>query len=123
MKWKLCKSCKKPVIIKNRFKSTIIGTIGIYLGIGFIYPMSYLSVYITSFIHIKQEFVNMHYGYFLNLILNLALSFSVSLGGMMENKFGFNMTTILGTIIIFISNIFFFRIQNNMHMIYGFVIF
>ena len=112
MKWKLCKSFKKPVIIKNKFKSTIIGTIGIYLGIGFIYPMSYLSVYITSYIHIKQEFVNMHYGYFLNLILNLALSFSVSLGGMMENKLGFNMTIILGTIIIFISNIFFFRIQN-----------
>ena len=107
-----CKKCKKPVIIKNKFKSTIVGSLGIYFGFGYVLPMSYLSVYITSFIHIKQNFVNMHYGYFLNLILTLAMTFSVSFGGLLENKLGYTFTTLLGTIIIFISNFFFFKIQN-----------
>ena len=107
-----CKKCKKPVIIKNKFKSTIVGTIGIYFGFGYVLPMSYLSVYITSYIHIKQNFVNMHYGYFLNLILTLAMTFCVSLGGLLENKLGYTFTTLLGTIIIFITNFFFFKIQN-----------
>ena len=106
------KKCKKPVIIKNKFKSTIVGSLGIYFGFGYVLPMSYLSVYITSFIHIKQNFVNMHYGYFLNLILTLAMTFSVSFGGLLENKLGYTFTTLLGTIIIFISNFFFFKIQN-----------
>ena len=107
-----CKKCKKPVIIKNKFKSTIVGTIGIYFGFGYILPISYLSVYITSYIHINQNFVNMHYGYFLNLILTLAMTFSVSFGGLLENKIGYTFTTLLGTIIIFVSNFFFFKIQN-----------
>ena len=109
MKWI---SCKKPNIIKNKFISTVIGSLGIYFGLGFILPISYLSVYITSYIHIKQDFVNMHYGYFLNLILTFAMTFSVSLGGMLESKLGFTPTTLLGTSIVLVGNIFFFRIQN-----------
>ena len=65
------KFCRLPIVIKNRFISTIIGTFGIYLGISFLMPISYLSVYITSYINLKQKFVTMHYGYFLNLILTL----------------------------------------------------
>ena len=106
------KCCKLPIIVKNRFISTAIGTFGIYLGIGFILPISYLAVYITSYINLKQKFVNMYYGYFLNLILTLSMTFSVSFGGLLENKIGFHFTTLLGTLIIFISNIFFFQIQN-----------
>ena len=106
------KCCKLPIIVKNRFISTAIGTFGIYLGIGFILPISYLAVYITSYINLKQKFVNMYYGYFLNLILTLSMTFSVSFGGLLENKIGFYFTTLLGTLIIFISNIFFFQIQN-----------
>ena len=109
MKWK---SCKKPNIIKNKFISTVIGSLGIYFGLGFILPISYLSVYITSYIHIEQDFVNMHYGYFLNLILTFAMTFSVSLGGMLESKLGFTPTTLLGTSIVLVGNIFFFKIQN-----------
>ena len=75
---------KFPIIIKNKFISTIIGTLGIYIGIGFIY----------------------------NLILTLSMSFSASLGGLLESKIGFSFTTLLGTAIVYIANIFFFRIQN-----------
>ena len=105
-------ACKFPIIIKNKFISTVIGSLGIYFGIGFILPISYLSVYITSYINLKQDFVNMHYGYFLNLILTLSMAFSASLGGILENKIGFTFTTLLGTTIVLITNIFFFRIQN-----------
>ena len=109
MKWKFC---KKPKIIKNEFISTVIGSLAIYFGVGFILPISYLSVYITSYIHIEQDFVNMHYGYFFNLILTFAMTFSVSLGGMLENKLGFTITTLTGTSIVLVGDIFFFKMQN-----------
>ena len=51
----------KP-LIKNKFISTLIGTFGIYIGVSFILPMNNLSVYITSYIHLKQDFITMHYG-------------------------------------------------------------
>ena len=106
------KSCSFPFVVKNKFVSSLLGTLGIYLGICFILPISQLSVYITSYIHLKQDFVNMHYGYFLSLILTFTRSFSVSLGGLLENKFGFSLTTLIGTAIVLIGNIFFFRTQN-----------
>ena len=85
------KCCRLPIIVKNKFISTAIGTFGIYLGIGFILPISYLAVYITSYINLKQKFVNMYYGYFLNLILTLSMTFSVSFGGLLESKIGFHL--------------------------------
>ena len=108
---KSCK-CKKPSIIKNKFISTILGTIGIYLGIGFILPISNFSVYITSNIHYHQNFVNMHYGYFLGLIFELSEAFSISLGGLLENRIGFTLTPVFGTLIVVITNIFYFNIKN-----------
>ena len=105
-------SCKRPVIIKNKFLSTIIGSLGMYFAIGFILPISYLSVYITSYIKLKQDFVTMHYGFFLNLIMTFAMSASVSIGGLLEHILGFIGTGLFGVIIILIANIFFFNIQN-----------
>ena len=61
------KSCKRPNLIKNKFLSACIGTLGIFLGTCFIIPIPGFSVYITSYIHEKQEFVTMHYGFFFNL--------------------------------------------------------
>ena len=63
------KSCKRPNLIKNKFLSACIGTLGIFLGTCFIIPIPGFSVYITSYIHEKQEFVTMHYGFFFNLIM------------------------------------------------------
>ena len=48
----------------------------------------------------------------MNLILTLSLTFSISLGGIIEHKLGFTFTTILGSLIVFITNFFFFKIQN-----------
>ena len=97
---------------KNKYISSRIGAMGILLGVCFVSNISGLSVYITSFIHIKQDFVTMHYGYFFYLILDLSTSFSQSFGGMLESKIGFNFTTLLGTLIVLIGDGIIFKIQN-----------
>ena len=105
------------LLIKNKFVSTILGTIALFFGIAFILPLGNMAVYITSNIHIHQNFVNMHYGLFINLIFMLANTFSASLGGYFENLIGFFKTIILGFAILFISN-FFFILQKNIWLCY-----
>ena len=100
------------LLIKNKFISSIIGTLSVYFGIAFILPLNTFSVYITSYIHYKDNYVTMHYGLFIYLIFGLAASFSSSLGGYFENLFGFFQTIIIGFSILFISN-FFFTFQRN----------
>ena len=107
-----CNLCRKPQIIKNKYLSSLIGTIFVYLGVAFILPLGNFSVYITSYIHIKQEFVTMHYGTFFGLILTFSMTFSRSLGGVLETKIGFMGTTLLGLFIIIFCNIFFYNVQN-----------
>jgi len=106
------KSCKKPVLIKNKFISNIIGTIGITFALSFILPISNFSVYITSYIHEKQDFVTMHYGLFINLIFTISMTLGTSIGGFLELKLGFILTTLIGLLIILITNIFFLNVQN-----------
>ena len=110
MRWK-CK-CQRPTIIKNKFISTCVGGLSIYMGLTPMMMIGALSVYITSYIHYHQDFVTMHYGYFFNLILDLSSTFSTAIGGMLVGKIGFNSTTLLGNIICVVANIFFFRVQN-----------
>ena len=99
-------------LIKNKFISTIIGTLAVYIGIAYILPIGNFSVYITSFIHLKQEFVTMHYGMFINLIFHFAAVMSHPLGGIIENKIGFLFTIYTGYIILFIGNLVFIFQQN-----------
>ena len=106
------KSCKKPVLIKNKFISNIIDTIGITFALSFILPISNFSVYITSYIHEKQDFVTMHYGLFINLIFTISMTLGTSIGGYLELKLGFILTTLIGLLIILITNIFFLNVQN-----------
>ena len=106
-----CK-CKRPNLIKNKFISTCIGSIGFYTGLSILLAAGSFSVYITSYIHYHQDFVTMHYGYFFGLISNFAGMIGTGLGGVLENKIGYNFTTLLGTIIMIVSNIFFFRVDN-----------
>jgi predicted MFS family arabinose efflux permease len=54
----------------------------------------------------------MHYGYFFNLISNFASIIGTAIGGILENKIGFNFTTLLGTLICLACNIFFFKVAN-----------
>jgi MFS family permease len=54
----------------------------------------------------------MHYGLFLNLIFGFANTFSLSLGGFLENYIGFFYTIIVGVMIVFITNLVFIFQQN-----------
>ena len=101
------KSCKRPTIIKNKFISTLIGTFGILMGLGFIFPISNFSVYITSYINEKQKFVTMHYGFFINLIFGFSMTIGRPIGGFLELKIGFILTSLTGIIIILAANFFF----------------
>ena len=105
-------SCKRPSLIKNEFISSFIGTFGILLGISFIFPLPAFSVYITSYVHEKQKFVTMYYGLFFNLILSFAITFGMSIGGFLELKLGFYLTTLSGLLIILASSIVFLNAQN-----------
>ena len=106
------KSCKRPNLIKNKFLSACIGTLGIFLGTCFIIPIPGFSVYITSYIHEKQEFVTMHYGFFFNLIFAISTTIGMSLGGFLELKFGFILTTLTGLLIITAADVFMLNVQN-----------
>ena len=65
------KSCKIPIIIKSRFVSAFIASCGILMGMAFIYPVGNFSVYLTSYIHLKDSYVTMHYGLFLNSLSSI----------------------------------------------------
>ena len=105
-------SCKKQKLLKNDFISVFIGTFGMILGISFIFPLSAFSVYITSYIHEKQTFVTMYYGLFIHLIFSFAMTFGMSIGGFLELKLGFYLTTLSGLLIILACNIGFLKVQN-----------
>ena len=104
--------CKRPTIIKNEFISSLVATCGIFMGISFILPMGNFSVYLTSYIHEKQDFVTMYYGLFINLISAFAMTAGMSIGGFLELKLGLILTTLSGLVIILIGNIFFLNVQN-----------
>ena len=108
----LFRLCRKPQIIKNKYISSLIGTIIVYFSVAFVLPVGNFSVYITSYIHIEQNFVTMHYGTYFSLILTTIMTFARSIGGILENKIGFMATTMLGLLIVLITNIFFFKVQN-----------
>ena len=107
-----------PFIVKNRFCSTVIGTFAVYLSIAFVTPLNNFSVYITSFIHIKQEFVTMHYGMFIHLIFSFGTTIANPLGGVLENYIGFLKTIYLGLLILLIGCIAFIY-QQNIWLCYG----
>ena len=109
---------KYKLLIKNKFISTIIGSLAVFFGIAFILPLNNFAVYITSYIHIDHSYVTMHFGLFINLIFSFANTFSISLGGYFEDLFGFFKTIIIGYIISFIAN-FIFIFQNDIWLCYA----
>ena len=108
---------KFKLLIKNKFISTIIGTLSLFLGVAFILPLNNFSVYITSYIHLKYSNITMHYGLFINIFFMFPNTLSISLGGYLENLFGFYKTMIIGFLILFIAN-FAFIFQQNIWLCY-----
>ena len=93
------------LLIKNKFFSSCLGVLAVFLGLGCIMPLSTFSVYITSYIHYKHKYVTMHYGYFINLIYSFANIASKPFAGYLEDLIGFFNTIIVGFVIVFLTNL------------------
>ena len=107
----LKKCCKKPSLPKNEFWFTIIGFIGLKLGLS-ASGISNISTYITSYIHEKQTFITMYYGLFIGLIYSFGNGIGTLIGGFLEFKLGLLLTTLTGFCLVLLSNIFFVNLQN-----------
>ena len=95
------------LLIKSKFFSSVLGAFAAIFGFAFLLPLNTFSVYLTSYISLKYEYITMHYGLFINLIFMFANTFSNSLGGYLENIIGFFPTIIVGFAILFVANLFF----------------
>ena len=105
------------LLVRNKFFSSVLGAFSVVFGLAFLLLLNNFSVYITSYINLKYEYITMHYGLFINLIFMFALSFSNSLGGYLENILGFFPTIIVGFAIVFVAN-FIFIFQQNIWLCY-----
>ena len=105
---------------KKNFLKTLIGTIIFGLSNSPSMAMLGLSVYITSYIHTKQQFVTMHYGNFFGPINQISMTIVGPIAGILDEKIGFHTTLILGSFIIFISLIGMY-FQNNIYLFYFFL--
>ena len=81
--------------------------------------ISSFNVYITSYIHIKQKWITMHYGLFLSPILTLCVTIANPIGGLIEKKIGFYYSLILSNIICLIG-IFGLYLTQNIWLCYFF---
>ena len=97
---------------KKNFLKTLIGTIIFSVSNSPSMILLMLSVYITSYIHLKQKFVTMHYGTFFGPISQISMTIVGPIAGILEEKIGFHKTLILGSSIIFISLIGIYKQQN-----------
>ena len=102
----------------NKFISSFIGLLALNLGIAGVTSFSGFSVYITSYIYLKDHQITMFYGVFISLIFSFAHTIGNALGGILENKIGFFKTIILGFIVTFYSNMGFI-FQQNIWLCYG----
>ena len=105
---------------KSNFKITLIGSIIFNLSHSPLLPIMGLSVYITSYIHLKQNWITMHYGSFFGTINQISMTLISSLSGILEHKIGFFNTIIFGSSITLISLFGFYYFQ-NIYIFYFFI--
>ena len=102
---------------KRNFLKTFLGTIIFSVSNSPSMILLVLSVYITSYIHLKQKFVTMHYGTFFGPISQISMTIVGPIAGILDEKIGFHKTLILGSSIIFISLIGIYN-QQNIYIFY-----
>ena len=99
-------------MLDKKFLFSFLGTIIFEMGLGSFFFLSNLNVYITSYVHLNQKWITMHYGNFLSTIMDLGSHLIGLLSGYIENKYGYKTAMIIGNIIIIICLIRFFFQQN-----------
>ena len=107
---------------KNRFISTLIGTIIYFTGIISPLGIGQYSVYITSYFHFYNPKIQIQIGNLMMPILILFVSLSSPLGGILEHKIGMHLTLLINSILLEIF-IFFFILQRNIYLTFLIIIF
>ena len=99
-------------MLDKKFIFSFLGTIVFEIGLGSFFFLSNLNVYITSYVHLNQKWITMHYGNFLSTIMDFGSHLIGLLSGYIENKYGYKTAMIIGNIIIIFCSLGFFFQQN-----------
>ena len=102
---------------RTKFILSFISALLYLLGYSIIMESGNFSVYFISYIHYKQEWVDMQFGNLMRPIIVLFLSVFSPLSGIMENLVGPRLALLSSAIVIEISLIFFF-LQRNLWIFY-----
>ena len=102
---------------RTKFILSFISSIVYLLGYSIIMESGNFSVYFISYIHYKQEWVDMQFGNLMRPIIVLFLSVFSPLSGIMENLVGPRLALLSSAIVIEIALIFFF-LQRNLWIFY-----
>ena len=86
---------------RNKYILSFIGTFIFHFGFSSVQCISNLSVYITSYIHLKQTWITMHYGNFFMPFMTFAITIFAPLSGYSERTFGPKISIIFGGLITF----------------------
>ena len=102
---------------RTKFILSFISSIVYLLGYSIIMESGNFSVYFISYIHYKQEWVDMQFGNLMRPIIILFLSVFSPLSGIMENLVGPRLALLSSAIVIEIVLLFFF-LQRNLWIFY-----
>ena len=103
---------------KSKFILSLLSAIFFLLGQGVLTSSSTISVYILSYIHHKDKWVDMQYGNLMMPIMTFFLSLFTPLSGPLETLFGPFITLLMGSIISEIC-LFLFYLQRNIWIFYS----
>ena len=106
---------------KTKFILSFISGILFLIGQGVLYGAAGICVYIVSYIHYKDKWVNMQYGNLMLPLLVFFLSLFSPLSGPLEKSVGPVITLLIGSIIIEFS-LFLLYIQRNIWFFYCIVL-
>ena len=102
---------------RNKFILSTLSTLLYLLGYSIVMESGNFSVYFISYIHYKEEWVDMQYGNLMRPVFQLFLSLFSPLSGTMENLFGPRISILASTIVIEITFLFLY-LQRNIWIFY-----
>ena len=103
---------------RTKFILAFISSVFNALASALITGLGNIAVYILSYIHYKQEWVDMQYGNLMISVMYLSLAFFSPLSGPLETKFGPIISIIISSVIIELS-VYLFYLQQNIWYFYG----
>ena len=102
---------------KTKFILSLVSAILYLLGQGVLVGATGMSVYILSYIHHKDKWVDMQYGNLMTPLISLFLSIFAPLSGPLEKNFGPITSLFISSLIIEIC-LFLFYLQRNIWFFY-----